>query len=397
MKFTKAFAPLLVLALVFASCSSKTESASDTQATTTVAQAASTTQGADKDDEPAGADRLVPADGIEIGKSVDYAGWTITFEELTSNEDEKDPDSAFDTTTELELTVKYENLLDKSATPNFRVVLELADADDTVENVNMANADLKEVPGDGNGKGTFAFNLDEDQAKVFDLDRATIVIGEDSYAQARVPLSDKGDLVTLKPQEQKPGLQDIEMGEMDIEVVSTELRWTSILNRDVADKDETWLAVTVNLHMGDQRGRPDDLEWAAAMPDGTTITASNVERTDGKYGHDWADPNTTIKGVIVWFRLEDPVDAEYEFKITGTTGPDGAEVSKTQKVELKATKGDAPEDAVEGDEKSGDADADSDSDSDSSDAKSKDDDSDSGNSDSPGTRESDESTTNRDN
>lgn len=368
MKLTKALAPLIALALVFASCSSKTESSDDTTPATTAAPAEegpTTTEAA----EDGGADGLVPADGVKIDKEIDYGGWTITFEELTSNEDEKDEDSAFDTTTELEVSVKYTNLLDDSATPNFDVVLEIEDEDETVENVNLSNADVKEVPGDGNGKGSFTFNLDEDQAKIFDLDRATIVVGRDGYAQARVPLSDDGDLVTLKPQEQKPGLEDFEIGEMKIETVATELRWTGIINRDVIDKDETWLAMTFDIHLGENKGRPDDLEWSAALPDGTTITSTTTERVDGRYSFDYSDPGTTIKGVIVWFRLDDPVDGEYEIKVAGDVGPDGAAVSKTQKIELKATAGDAPTDAAD------DADAD-DSDADAKDAKSKDDESD---------------------
>lgn len=326
----KILAPVAVLALVLASCSSKTESSEDTTPATTVAEAPDTTEA-----EATGPERLVPEEGVELNKQAQYAGWVFDFETLRSDEGDKDEDSEWDTTTTLEIDMKYTNLPDDSATPSVNMRLEVEGDDGTVENINTSDSDVSEVPGGGTGKGSISFTIDEEHAEMFDLDRTTLVLGDDSRVQARVPMSDTGELVSLMPQEQEPGFEDFEIGDWKFKVNSTELRWDTDTGHDAADKDTTWLAVNVDVEAGESEGRTRYWEWAFTAPDGTSQTGDSIQRPDDGGGGTPIEAGTTLKGVTFWFVLEDPVDGEYDFKFTGPFDKDGDEVSKSMVIELK--------------------------------------------------------------
>lgn len=362
-KLKKLLAPAIALTLVLAACSAKTDKSDEAAPTTTeVPETTVVTEVEDK-----GPERLIPADGVQIDKQAQYAGWQFDFETLSSDEEDTTEGAAGAATDEsdhatgpiaLEVTFKYTNLTDQSGTPRESMALELAGDDETTELVHPSDLDVAEVPGGGTGKGTLHLMLDQPQAEVFSLDTATIVVGGDDKVEARIPLGTTGELVSLMPQEQKPGFEDFTIGDWKFKVVSTELRWDRITTHEAANRGETWLAVTADVTAGENSSRGSSWEWAVTSPDGLSSTGDAIERLDGTHTGSAHEAGTSVKGYVFWFKLETPVDGEYEFKFTGDFGPDSEKVSKTMKVELKAT------DSIEADaaRSADDADADADSD-----------------------------------
>jgi hypothetical protein len=192
-------------------------------------------------------------------------------------------------------------------------------ADETFE-----GNDLPTVPGLRTGDGSFSFVVDDE----FNLDEATLIIGNPVNQQATVPIGPDGDeLVSLEPVD-ITATGTATAGAVALTIEGAQLR------ADLPEKHSQMkagkLAMIVSFSAtpgaGIQIGQGvlQSENVLLELPDGTAVAVisdgvSGVnELLQGKEG-------TTIPDLVVRFEVEEPVEGAYAFVVRGNYGPGGAE------------------------------------------------------------------------
>lgn len=293
---------LAALCLVAAACGGDDDD-SAAEETTTTAVTETTDEDTTDDEEP-----LIEARELDV--AVEYAGFEYELIDLELIE--QDPSlPAFGSNFAVNVTAI--NLSDRTRMPNPEVNLQWDDANDNVVQ-SRAQLDMREVPGESSGSGTFLFNVSPDDAEEFDDASARIVIGSSGSAQAVVPLGDDTELVSLLPVRQDiTGAFDLDG--LTFEIEAAWVRWDNPGEGTQVDEGtailELWGPMvngTEAQHcLGSTRGRT---EPVITLTDGTsrTFLGSNVNcLTAGE----------TERDTVIAFEIDDPFEGEHEVTIEG--------------------------------------------------------------------------------
>jgi hypothetical protein len=126
-----------------------------------------------------------------LDAEVSFAGFVIALDEVELTPGEGDIGAAGVTVTGTAENVGAEN----ANVPQSEVFI---DRDGEVYEVDFAQSELPEVPGESTGEVTYAFTIADDE---FDLDGAVLTFGESGTTQSLVPLDGEGDVVANAPVE----------------------------------------------------------------------------------------------------------------------------------------------------------------------------------------------------
>jgi len=276
---------------------------------------ATPTPGATAEETPEGDDQIAE-ESVTVDQSFWHAGWKVTLGEATLSESDTGSGELF-------IEAEFENLGIDQATFDSQLLVTSGGndyADETFE-----GHDLPTVPGERTGDGSFNFRVDEE----FDLDSATLIVGNPVNNQAIVPIGPDGDeLVSLEPQE-IAAAGTVTAGALTLTVERAELR--ADLPYKHSEMEEGSLALTVyfsatpsaGIQIG--QGVLQSPNVALELPNGTSMAVisdgqSGVnELLQGKEG-------TTIPDLAVRFAVEDPAEGTYAFILRGNYGPSGADV-----------------------------------------------------------------------
>ena len=249
---------------------------------------ASTTSAAPVDDTTTSTARSEP-DGVEIGATVWFAGFELTFGSATYEPARRTVtiETAFENTGASSANVDASFLLDSSGQSY---------------ELDRFGSERPSVPGGRTGSGSLAFTV----VGPFSFDDAVLTVGSPAVQQASVPLGSEGELVTLEPRSLEI-TGSATAGQLSVDVHGGELR---------ADVPETHrqteagtLALTIDLDItnsgtggGGYAFGPDNL--ALTRPDGATIAED-----DGPIellGHQVTLPDQQVRFVV-----EDPTEGTY--------------------------------------------------------------------------------------
>lgn len=314
-------APLLAGALLFSACSKKDDNSSSNEKSSNEASSDNRSSGGQTEATSAPASTAVPADGVDIAKSAQSAGFVYTFGKLTSGKGEYDQ-----TSQTLSIDVAVENLGPDSSMPYPSLALEIGAKDDQ-ESVSSSTTDFPSIPGNAKGKGKIQFELDADQLKKFSLDTAVLVIGSGNETRARVPLGKGGDLVDLKPVDQKPTLGVLSAGDWTFTPTASVIRWDNPDDHTQAGKGKSWYVVTMDVTGGTTFNCMYESDFSIKQPDGTSTNAKSL--TAAKNASTCIDAGNTVKGFNLTFELDSPVKGDYSVNVKGSYGADGAQAEGT--------------------------------------------------------------------
>jgi hypothetical protein len=260
-------------------------------------------------------DEHIGEESVIVEEAFWHAGWKVTLGEATLSE--ADAGSG-----ELSIEAEFENLGTDEATFDSQLLVTSAGndyADETFE-----GHDLPTVPGLRTGDGSFNFRIDEE----FDLDEATLIVGNPVNQQATVPIGPDGDdLVSLEPVD-IAAAGTATAGAVTLTVERAQLR------ADLPDKHSEMKAGTLAMAVyfsatpatGIQIGQGvlQSQNVLLELPNGTSVAVisdgvSGVnELLQGKEG-------TTIPDLAVRFEVEEPAEGAYAFVVRGKYGPGGSD------------------------------------------------------------------------
>ncbi len=268
----------------------------------------------------------VAEESVTVDQTFWHAGWKVTMGEATVTAGDLGNG-------ELNIEAEFDNLGTDEATFDSQLLVTSAGndyADETFE-----GHDLPTVPGERTGDGSFNFQIDEE----FDLDQATLIVGNAMNNQATVPIgADGDDLVSLEPQEIEAA-GTVTAGALTLTVERAELR-ADLPDRH-SEMEEGTLALTVYFSASPSAGIQigqgvlQDGNVLLDLPNGTSVAVisdgvSGVnELLQGKEG-------TTIPDLQVRFAVEDPAEGTYAFVLRGKYGPGGTDVEGKLAFEVPA-------------------------------------------------------------
>jgi hypothetical protein len=237
----------------------------------------------------------------------------------------------------------------------FKVTLPDGKYDAAKETLTFTDAVIENLGPDGNLYGTYSLEADgtiaynggwkdtptviaKSKAKdtlvfsnvdaKFDPSKTTLVVGGGDEAQVRIPLGGDGEAVLHAPviQEFKGKLT---IGQIDVDVTQTEVRWDRPDTHAQAEKEKAFLVITGKVKNnsagtlywnGDQAilTRPDDTKTGAThvLGDGSVQTT----QIDDKWG-------------IIW-EINEPVKGDYSVEFTQNFGAEGADVTVKQDLSI---------------------------------------------------------------
>jgi hypothetical protein len=233
------------------------------------------------------------ADTVDVGATVWFAGFELTFGE-----------AAYDPT-EGSVTIEttFENAGTDTAALDATLVLEAAG---TSYELDDFESELPQVPGGTNNTGTLAFAVEDS----FAFDDAVLTVGSPAVAQAVVPLGSEGELVTLEPRDVSI-TGSATAGQLSIDAHAGVLRADVPETHRQMEAGELALTITFDVTNSGTGGGgyafgPDNL--ALTRPDGTTVAED-----DGPIellGHQATLPDQEVRFVV-----DDPAAGTYALLI----------------------------------------------------------------------------------
>jgi hypothetical protein len=220
------------------------------------------------------------------------------------------------------IETEFENLGTNEATFDSQLLITSAGNDYADETFD--GHDFPTVPGLRTGDGSFSFGVDAE----FDLDEATLIVGNPANQQATVPIGPDGDdLVSLEPID-IAAAGTATAGAVTLTIERAQLR--ADLPEKHSEMKAGKLAMIVffsatpgsGIQIGQGVLQSDNV--LLELPNGTAVAVisdgvSGVnELLQGKEG-------TTIPDLAVRFEVEEPVEGAHAFVVRGNYGPGGAD------------------------------------------------------------------------
>lgn len=324
----KAAAPVFAGLVLLGACSKK----DDTTSTTPTTAASSSSGGGSTTAKPSG-DKTTTTEGGSTGTTSKTSGST--------------PGTAKKGTSVGDQTVWYKGFKITLSPMKTQPDANLLTFDATIENLGTENSpiygdysleadgavygtggwkDGAQVLGGAKTKDTLQFSIDEK----FDAKATTLVMGNATQDQVRIPLDGSDKVVTLQPQPQEyKGA--IKLGSIDYDVSKSEVRYDRIDTHEQADKDRAYLVLyaTAKNSSADQTLYIDPSKFEISLPD---ETKSTTEKYDGETSLSATQKDEKTK---MYFVIKAPFAGNYTIAFSGPWGTDGASVSATAKITVK--------------------------------------------------------------
>lgn len=266
---------------------------------------------------PEDAEDVADIDAIEIDESVRFAGFSYDVEDMEV--DESDVGA-------LTFNVSVENLGPDTTAPRPRVALEWEDGDDVI--TLSTQTDFREVPSGSSNSGTIEVQVADDELERWDADSARLVFGDDSVAQAQVPLGSDGELTTREPISQGSVEGTFTVGELAMDILEAEVAWDDVATYNQVADGSAFLMLTVDLASAESsQVCIEARDYHITLPDGTRRTAELVEERCFPGGED-------VRDFRIGFEVDDPFDGDYSIMIETRIGGDGDVTSNTLDLEL---------------------------------------------------------------
>jgi hypothetical protein len=247
------------------------------------------------DDEDAEAAPAIEPVSIALGQEAWFAGFHVTFGDLTIEPEGRRGDLA--------IAATFENLGEDEARLDATIVLE-SGGQPVPESFDM---DIPRVPSGDSVDGTFGFSIDDE----FTLDDAVLTLGTPAVQQVVVPLgAAAGEFVGLEPMPLALTGSGT-TGQIELKLDGGDLRADTPDNHGQMEAGK--LALTVNYSATNHGTSAADFVFASEnvhlrLPDGTEIGTINDGRSQSIAG---IASGTTARDLMSRFEIDDPAAGQY--------------------------------------------------------------------------------------